>query len=43
MVSLDISFEEFLALFRDVVAQLSLEERWQLLRELAREDGADRP
>ena len=42
MISLDISFEEFIALLKHVAPQLSQEERWQLVRELAREETTDR-
>lgn len=38
IVNVEFSFEEFTELFRQVVKQLSVEERWQLLRELTREE-----
>jgi len=38
IVKVEFSFEEFTELFRQVVKQLTVEERWQLLRELTREE-----
>ena len=38
IVNVEFSFEQFTELFRQVVKQLSAEERWQLLRELTREE-----
>lgn len=38
IVNVEFSFEQFTELFRQVVKQLTVEERWQLLRELTREE-----
>lgn len=38
IVNVEFSFEEFTELFKQVVKQLTVEERWALLRELTREE-----
>lgn len=38
ILNVEFSFEEFTELFKQVVKQLTVEERWQLLRELTREE-----
>jgi hypothetical protein len=41
-LNVEFTFEQFTELFRQVVKQLSVEERWQLLRELTREEDDKR-
>ena len=38
MIGVELPFEEYLVLFRTVVQQLSPEERWKLVLELARDE-----